>query len=73
MFFKAVVQTVLLFGLETWVTNPAWAGPWGFFSTRWPGGLQGDISGGFWTRVVSILLWSRQYSMQGWRSMRHIP
>ena len=34
-FFKAVVQSVLLFGEETWVVLPAWDGSWGVSRTRW--------------------------------------
>ena len=29
-FFEAVVQSVLIFGAETWVLTPAWDGSWGF-------------------------------------------
>ena len=36
-FFKSVVQSVLLFGAETWVITPAWASSWGVSSTRWRG------------------------------------
>ena len=38
LFFRAVVQTVLLFGLDTWVVPPAWARPWGGFRPRWRDG-----------------------------------
>ena len=31
LFFKAVEQVVLFFGLDTWVVTPAWARPWGGF------------------------------------------
>ena len=33
MFFKAVVQVVLILGSETWVLTPAWYGPWEAFKT----------------------------------------
>ena len=32
IFFKEVVQAVLLFGAETWVMPPARAKPWGFIT-----------------------------------------
>ena len=35
LFFKAVLQAVLLFGSETWVVTPARARPWGGFRPRW--------------------------------------
>ena len=28
LFFKAVIQAILLFGSETWVPLPVWARPW---------------------------------------------
>ena len=34
-FFKAVIQAVLLFIVETWVVNPAWERPWGGLRPRW--------------------------------------
>ena len=42
MLFKAVVQAVLLFGLETRVTKPCIGKSMGSFQHRFPGGLQGD-------------------------------
>ena len=33
VFFKAVVQVVLLFGSETWVLTPLWSGTWAVSST----------------------------------------
>ena len=35
LFFKAVIQAVLLFIVETWVVNPAWERPWGGLRPRW--------------------------------------
>ena len=34
---KVVVQSVLLFGAETWVNPPAWDRSWGGSRTRWRG------------------------------------
>ena len=45
MFFKVVVQVVLLFGSETWVLTPAWDGPWEVSNTGSRGGSKGDIQG----------------------------
>ena len=36
-FFKAIIKLVLLFGAETWVVTPVWAGSWGVSRTRWRG------------------------------------
>ena len=38
-FFKAVVQSLIIFGVETWVVtaSPAWDGSWGFPRTMWHG------------------------------------
>ena len=38
LFFKAVIQEVLLFGVETWVVTPTWARTWGGFSPIWRDG-----------------------------------
>ena len=43
MFFKAVVQEVLIFGSETWVLTPAWNGTWEVFDTGSRGGSKGGI------------------------------
>ena len=45
-FFKAVVQLVMLFGAETWVVTPTWAGYWGGFRTMWRDNLRGGSCGG---------------------------
>ena len=40
--FKAVVQVVLIFGLEMSVLTPAWDGPWGASNTGLKGRQRGD-------------------------------
>ena len=65
--FKVVVQAVLLFGSETWVMNPARAGPWGGFVI---GCLDGSRDGNhivFLTEVGSKPTWRRIYGRQVWR------
>ena len=47
MFFKEVMQAVLLLGEETWVMNPAWAGPWGGSTIGYIGGSLGGSPGSY--------------------------
>ena len=49
-FFKAVIQSVFIFGAETWVvTPPVWDGSWRVSNTRWHGNLWGRFHGRSWT------------------------
>ena len=48
VFFKDVVQSVIIFGEETWVMNPRIGRALGGFSIGSRNGSQGGIPGGYW-------------------------
>ena len=43
LFFKSVVQAVLLSSSDTWVVTPPWDGPWGGFQDQVPRRLTGQL------------------------------
>ena len=59
MFFKAVVQVVLIFGSEAWVKTLHMAGIWGGLNTGHPDRSLEGILGGLCTGVRSNHFWRR--------------
>ena len=58
LFFKSVIQVVLIFGEETWVVTPAWARNWGGFHTQvarcMTGKLPRRTTGGMWRYTSAV-------------------
>ena len=59
IFFKAVVQAVLIFGAETWVMTPCMVRTLGGSNTGYINRSQGGSPGGYLKRAGSIHLWRR--------------